>query len=200
MAQNAEEPYSTRNKILKTALGLFSQKGYLGTTTREIAKASEVAEVTIFRYFPSKEMLFEEVINTYSFLPTLKGILPEVKKMSYENALLTIAARFLETLAIRKDLIRIMHSEIQRYPEKIQKIYHVFIDKTLRTLASYFSHMQKKEVLREFDVNFAAQAFLGMLFSYFNMEEFLLRKKYTTDNANLIIKEFVAIFMKGTLK
>jgi hypothetical protein len=101
---------------------------------------------------------------------------------------------------MRKDLIRIMHSEIQRYPEKIQKIYHVFIDKTLKTLASYFSHMQKKEILRGFDVEFAAQAFLGMFFSYFTVEEFLMRKKYRTNNADIIIKEFVEVFVNGTLK
>lgn len=200
MAQNAKESYSIRNKILKTALSLFSKKGYLGATTRELAKEAGIAEVTLFRYFSSKEMLFEEVINTHSFLPTLKGILPEVKKMSYENALITIATRFLETLTLRKELIRIMHSEIQRYPEKIQKIYHALIDETLKTLASYFSQMQKKEVMREFDVDFAAHAFLGMFFSYFNTEELLMRKRYRTANADLLIKEFVEIFVKGTLK
>lgn len=200
IVQNTKEQNPTREKILTTALRLFSKKGYLGATTREIAKEAGIAEVTLFRYFPSKEGLFEEVINTHSFLPALKSLLPEVKKMSYEDALAAIAARFLDTLALRKDLIKIMHSEIQRYPEKIHKIYHAFIDETFKALASYFTEMQQEGFLRAFDAESAARAFLGMFFSYFNAEEFLMRKKYRTDNAAAIIREFIEIFVKGTLK
>ncbi|MGQ3685084.1 MAG: TetR/AcrR family transcriptional regulator [Candidatus Loosdrechtia sp.] len=195
-----EETLSTREKILEASLKLFSSKGYLGTTTREIASEAGIAEVTLFRYFPSKEKLFEEVINTNSFLPTLRGILPKIMVMSYREALTVIAARFLETLTLRKDLIQIMHLEIQRYPEKIQKIYHAFIDEMFKTLASYFKAMQEKTALREFDAETAARAFLGMFFSYFTAEEFLLHKKYKTGDTNLIISEFVGIFIQGTLR
>jgi AcrR family transcriptional regulator len=195
-----EEIHSTREKILETSLRLFSTKGYLGATTREIANEAGIAEVTLFRYFPSKEKLFEEVINTNSFLPTLRGILPKIMDMSYKEALTVIATRFLETLTVRKDLIKIMHLEIQRYPGKIQEIYHAFIDEMFKTLALYFKTMQKKTVLRGFDAESAARAFLGMFFSYFTAEEFLLHKKYKTGDTDLIIREFVEIFIKGTLK
>jgi len=190
----------TREKILETALKLFSKKGYLGTTTREIAKKAGTAEVTIFRHFISKEKLFEEVVNMHSFLPALQGLLPEVKEMPYTEALTVIAKRFLDTLIIRKDIIKIMHSEIQRYPEKIHKIYHAFIDEIFKTLASYFTSMQKKGILREFHSEVAARAFLGMIFSYFDGEEFLLWKKYRSDSYDTIIKEFVDIFAYGTMK
>ncbi|WP_169704188.1 TetR/AcrR family transcriptional regulator, partial [Candidatus Kuenenia stuttgartensis] len=50
-----EEAHSARKKILETGLKLFSKKGYLGTTTREIAKEAGTAEVTIFRHFISKK-------------------------------------------------------------------------------------------------------------------------------------------------
>ncbi|WP_181405976.1 TetR/AcrR family transcriptional regulator [Thermodesulfovibrio sp. Kuro-1] len=70
----------TKEKILKSALKLFSQKGYLGTTTKEIAKEAQVAEVTLFRYFTSKENLFIDVLKSQSFLPTLKDLIPKLKK------------------------------------------------------------------------------------------------------------------------
>jgi AcrR family transcriptional regulator len=59
--------------ILDAALRLFSQKGFLGATTRQIAREAGVAEVTLFRRFGSKEELFAEVIRGYSFLPAMKG-------------------------------------------------------------------------------------------------------------------------------
>ncbi len=190
----------TKDKILKTGLKLFSKKGYLGATTKEIAKEAGIAEITLFRYFPSKEKLFEEVINTYSFLPALKGLLPEIKELSYENGLCVIANKFLDSLMMRKDLVRIMHSEIHRYTEKIHKIYHSIIDEILKTLASYFDEMKKKGIIRNFDTELGARAFLGMFFSYFDAENFLLLKKYKRTDTNAVIKEFVSIFIKGTMK
>ena len=58
----SEAQQSTRERILETALHLFSTKGYLGATTKEISAESGVAEVTLFRHFPSKEILFEEML------------------------------------------------------------------------------------------------------------------------------------------
>lgn len=190
----------TRDRILEGALRLFSKKSYLGATTKEIAKEAEVAEVTVFRHFPSKEKLFEEVINTYSFLPALKGLLPQIAKMPYEKALIIIAKRFLETLTLRKDMIQIMHSEIQRYPEKIHRIYHTFIDELFETLASYFKKIQKNGILKGFDAKLGTRAFLGMFYSYFIGEEIMMFKKYRDSNTDRTIREFVNIFLRGTLK
>lgn len=197
---NKEGSLSTRNKILETALKLFSKQGYLGATTKEIAKEAGIAEVTLFRHFPSKEKLFEDVINTYSFLPILRGLLPGISNIPYEKALTVIAKRFLDTLDLRKDMIQIMHSEVRRYPEKIHKIHHGFIDETIKTLASYFNEMHKKGIMRAFDTESGARAFLGMFFSYFNAKEFHIFKKYRKIDTDKIIKEFVGIFVRGTLK
>ncbi|MEP9412673.1 MAG: TetR/AcrR family transcriptional regulator [Candidatus Brocadia sp.] len=190
----------TRDKIIESGLKLFSKKGYLGATTKEIAKSAGIAEITLFRYFPTKEKLFEEIINTHSFLPALKGLLPEIAGLSYEEGLRVIAKRFLDSLTERKDLIRIMHSEIHRYTEKIHRIYHSIIDGILKTLASYFADMQKKGILRTFDTELGARAFLGMLFSYFDAENFLLLKKHRRTDTDTIVREFIAIFIRGTIK
>jgi len=191
---------NTRARILEAALKSFSKKGYLGATTREIAREAGIAEVTLFRHFPSKEKLFEEVISAHSFLPTLKGLLPAASTMSFEEALTLIAVRFLETLNLRKDMIRIMHSEMQRYPEKIHRIYHAFVDEVRDTLASYFSDLQREGVLRQFDAALGARAFFGMFLSYFNAEGFLMRKKYRSTDVDETIRQYVGIFVKGTMK
>jgi AcrR family transcriptional regulator len=195
-----EKSSLTRDKILETALKLFSKKGYLGATTKEIAKDAGIAEVTLFRHFPSKERLFGEVLNTYSFLPILRGLLPEISHMSSQKALTVIANKFLDTLDSRKEMIQIMNSEMRRYPEKIYKIYHGFIDEMIKTLALYFQLMYTKGILREFDTESGARAFLGMFFSYFNAREFHIFKKYRDIDTDKTIREFVDIFLRGTLK
>ncbi len=189
----------TRQKILDAGLDLFSKKGYFGATTKEIAKKAGVAELTLFRHFSSKEKLFEEIINTFSFLPALKGLLPEIKNMDYSDALSLIARKFLERLSERRQLIRIMHTEITLYPAKVREIYHKFMDELFRTLASYFKELQDKGVLRGFNPELGARAFLGMFFSYFNAQQFLLKKGFKVDNDS-VIREFVGLFITGTVK
>ena len=48
----------TKEKILDATIALVSQKGYLGATTREIARGAGVTELTLFRHFGTKEKLF----------------------------------------------------------------------------------------------------------------------------------------------
>jgi AcrR family transcriptional regulator len=189
----------TRERILEAALRLFSKKGFMGATTRQIAEEAGIAEVTLFRQFASKENLFEEVINAYSFLPALKELLPEVSALGYEEALTVIARRFLHSLSQRKDLVRIMHSEMHSYPQKINRIYHAFMDEMFRTLAAYFRGKQKEGTLREFDAETGARMFLGMFFSHFNAREFLRRKDYSKDDPEATVSEFVSIFVRGTI-
>lgn len=191
---------STKEKILESALKLFSEKGYLGATTREIAKDAGVAEVTLFRHFPSKENLLTEVFNGYSFLPELKNILPEVSVLKYEDALLLIVKRFLDSLFLRKDMIKIMKSEIFTHPEHVTRFYQSFLDDLYTTLASYFEDMQQKGYLRDFDPRLGGRALLGMIFSYFEVEEFIFQKQSGMEDYEKTIKEFIKIFIKGTLK
>ena len=192
----------TNERLLDATLRLISEKGYLGTSTKEIAMEAGVTEVTLFRHFGSKERLFEEVINRYSFLPTLKDLLSEIEGAShnYEKTLNIIGAGFLKTLKERKSLVRIMNSEINIYPEKVRDVHSKFIDETIQVLARYFKSRQGKGELRRFSAETAAKSFLGMIFSYFNVEEIVMGHHITKKEMERTIKEFVDIFVNGTLK
>lgn len=47
----------TRQRIAAAAARLFADRGYESVTVAQIAEAAEVAKVTLFEYFPSKESL-----------------------------------------------------------------------------------------------------------------------------------------------
>jgi AcrR family transcriptional regulator len=190
---------STRDKILEAALKLFSQKGFLGATTREIAREAGVAEVTLFRHFPSKEALFEEVIRRYSFLPALKGILPGLERAGYEEAMLEIARRFLERLEERKDLIRIMLAERHLYPSQVKRIFGGFLGEMIRMLADYFRQLQATGILRDFDPDVGAKAFIGSLFAYVNFLGFFLGNSGRGERTDRFAEEFVKLFIEGTV-
>ncbi|WP_070121365.1 TetR/AcrR family transcriptional regulator [Bacillus marinisedimentorum] len=50
-------------QILTAAIKVFIKKGFLQTTTQEIAKEADVAEVTLYRKFSTKQNLFETVVK-----------------------------------------------------------------------------------------------------------------------------------------
>src|SRR5439155_2367484 len=52
-----------RNRIVDAALPLFARKGFAGTTTKEIAEAARVSEALVFKHFPSKAALYEEIVQ-----------------------------------------------------------------------------------------------------------------------------------------
>lgn len=192
--------HSTREKILEAALLLFSRKGYLGATTKEIAAESGVAEVTLFRHFSSKETLLEQVLTSYTFLPALNEIIPSVLKLPYEEALSEIARSFLASLDLRQDFIKILHSERHLYSEKIRISYHSAINDIFMSMSVYFEEMQKKGILREFDFFLGSRAFLGMFFSYFTQSQLLQLNKLNPRETEHLIKEYVQIFVRGTIR
>jgi len=54
---------SRREQIVSAACKLFAVKGYDLTTMKEIAAAVEVGEALIFHYFPSKDAIFQELLD-----------------------------------------------------------------------------------------------------------------------------------------
>ena len=61
-----KEPEIRKQEILDTALKLFGERGYEKTSITDIAKAIGVAQGLCYRYFPSKEALFDSAIEQYA--------------------------------------------------------------------------------------------------------------------------------------
>jgi AcrR family transcriptional regulator len=47
-----------RSEIMTAAAQVFAQRGYAGTTTKDIAEAADVGESTLYNYFESKRDIF----------------------------------------------------------------------------------------------------------------------------------------------
>jgi len=59
---NALEP-NTREKLLEIATALFAEKGYAGTSVREIVDRAGVSKPVLYYYFQSKEGLFYAILE-----------------------------------------------------------------------------------------------------------------------------------------
>ena len=65
----------TRQAIADTARSLFSERGFEAVTVAEIARAADVAEKTVFNYFPTKEDLFYSRLEAFEeeLLEAIRG-------------------------------------------------------------------------------------------------------------------------------
>jgi AcrR family transcriptional regulator len=60
---NAQDQLSTKERISKEAISIFSDKGYDATSMREIAEAAGVSKPVVYYYFKSKENLCHFLIS-----------------------------------------------------------------------------------------------------------------------------------------
>lgn len=65
--------------ILEAALGVFAMKGFAATTTKDLAKAAEVSEGLLYKHFPSKESLYQELGRFIGLEST--GVSDEIAKV-----------------------------------------------------------------------------------------------------------------------
>lgn len=62
--RKAREKAALRARIVATANTLFLERGYEGTSIRQIAQAIEYSPATIYLYFKDKKDLFQEILDT----------------------------------------------------------------------------------------------------------------------------------------
>ena len=65
-----------RRELLSKCFDLFANRGYANVTTRQIAKELGVSTGTLYHYFPSKQALFEQLVEQVSLQDweILKGV------------------------------------------------------------------------------------------------------------------------------
>ena len=57
------DPISSPERILQSALSLFSEKGYDATSVREICEASGITKPTLYHFYGSKEGVYRALVD-----------------------------------------------------------------------------------------------------------------------------------------
>ncbi|MGF1478349.1 MAG: TetR family transcriptional regulator [Cyanophyceae cyanobacterium] len=109
---------SARDRLLEAALHLFAQKGVTETTTKEVAEAAQVNEVTLFRHFGSKHGLLLAVMEDSAVFAQIgKGIVNRrSESRSVSQALQDYAEESLQALERVPNLVRSVVGEAGQYP------------------------------------------------------------------------------------
>ncbi len=114
----SDQSLSTRQRLLRSALNLFLAQGIANATTRSIAEAASVNEVTLFRHFGSKNGLLLAILEECAPFQQIGATLTQwdVSSHSPEQALRHYINRALAALERVPALVRSIIGEADQYP------------------------------------------------------------------------------------
>jgi TetR/AcrR family transcriptional regulator len=133
-----------REQLIRVAIGLFAQKGFNGTTTKEIATAAGVTEALIFRHFPNKDALYEAILfwkleeaDAAGWFEKMRGF---ADRRDDEGLVRTLIGAVLEFHRRRPEFQRLMlysglegHDLAVRLREHLVRPIHTFLEEYIRT-------------------------------------------------------------------
>jgi AcrR family transcriptional regulator len=176
LSTRRERALARRDQILETAVGLFAQKGFDGTSTKEIAVAVGISEGLIFHYFPSKSALLAAVLQTqHGFLNDLRDLLRNAEDRPAREVLPEMATLWFRKLREEKAITLILLGTAQTDPNVGEALKRV-IQNGVSLLSDYLRACAGRGELRP---GLPTEASALMLFS--SMIVFFIRYRDLTE-------------------
>ena len=191
-----------RNQIVAIAAELFSQKGFRGTTTKEIADHAGVSEAIIFRHFATKDDLYRAILDNKVAQTTerMKQNLNEAASRKDDNAYFgSLAYEMLEFHGKDQTFMRLLlFSALEGHD-----LSEIFFHSTAREMKNHIRRYIKQRIadgaFRSIDPALAARAFVGMV-----LNQAQVRNIFTDDDLRFSNRQmadrFVDIFLTGIRK
>jgi AcrR family transcriptional regulator len=110
-ASSAPQPEeSIRERLLQSALTLFTQRGYAATTVRELVAEAGVTKPVLYYYFGSKEGLFLELMRTH--FNRIEAMFETYRegRGNVRTRLIDFLDRGFAHVVQNRDFIRLMHA------------------------------------------------------------------------------------------
>jgi AcrR family transcriptional regulator len=153
----------TKEKIFDAAIDLFANKGFRGTSVREIASALDLTEGAIYRHFSGKDEILEQVF-TYAegvlFTPLpIEESLGMLQGQSIFRGMLEPLPDIINSEPYMRKITRIMFNEMN-LNEKIGQYYSKeYKQKASKYTIALFEKCMEAGIIRPCDVKSLAMVF-----------------------------------------
>ena len=140
----------TEDRILTTSAALFAQYGYNGVSTREIASAADVNEVTIYRHFPRKRDLYLAVLGAELQRVHLRGeLLTRLAEAPNGKTALSCTFDLISTtLQQQPQLVRLLQYSALELSDDLDPILRRHLGELVEVLARYLEPWIERGELR----------------------------------------------------
>jgi TetR/AcrR family transcriptional regulator, mexJK operon transcriptional repressor len=152
-------------RILDTALTVFSEKGFVGASMDDIASGAGISKPTLYQYFASKDELFtammsqerDHMLESFEY-PSASGMVAELYAFSWHYAEIVLRPDMLS-------LARLIISEAQRLPEIGRAYQSSGPDRVLSGMMKYLEGQRAAGRLTFDDAELAAEDLWGLILS-----------------------------------
>jgi AcrR family transcriptional regulator len=157
-----------RLQILAVAVSLFSNRGFRGTTTKEIAQAAGVSEAMVFRHFATKEELYAAILDHKAFSSGGKFEPAEmaadaIQRKDDRAVFESLALGALQHHQDDPDFQRLLlHSALEKH-ELAQMFFDQFVLRVYEFLGGYIRERQRDGAFLEMDPAIVVRSFIGMV-------------------------------------
>lgn len=185
----------TSQKIIDATMSLIRDKGYVATTTKDIAKKAGVNECTLFRKFKTKKDIVLSGVEQEKWRGDLT---PEIfGSVRWELApdLEMFMTKYMEKMTPDFVKLSIGLRAPQIYEETaplVMKVPHAF----LSSLIQYFEEMEKRKKMPHLDFECLALTIFSSTFGYTFLSASFDRKLFEIDKGKYI-KQSVETFIQG---
>ena len=160
-----------RAQILQTAVSLFSQRGFSGTTTKEIARAAGVSEAIIFRHFGSKDELWKAILDAKACVDPLhkypweenEALLKAMNERDDFSVFYELAIKAMTKHQADEGFMRLLFYSALEGHELAERFFGDFVAKIYEFLGQYIEMRQQEGAMRNIQPKVVVRAFLGML-------------------------------------
>jgi AcrR family transcriptional regulator len=185
-----------REDILQASLHLFAEKGFHGTSMRDIARQANITEGLIYHYFASKRDLFRAIIDEYSFLPLLRTLPDLAEQLDLRGLLIVLARGFFDVLRQNAQLTRVLLQEIQVFPEEKEAFFADAVGQSIAELGEILDGRMSTRARGQVDPQVAARLFFNALLAFFVEQELLGGKHLLPADEHDYIQHLVDMFVK----
>jgi AcrR family transcriptional regulator len=99
-----------RRAIVTAVQGTFAEKGFDGTTTRELARAAGVSEALLYKHFPSKESLYAAMLDACADGPVAAEFMRVLARRPSTGTLVVLVHLLTSHFVLGQDLQKVtMH-------------------------------------------------------------------------------------------
>lgn len=157
-----------RLQILRVAVRLFSQRGFRGTTTKEIAQSAGVSEAMVFRHFATKVELYSAILDHKACADGgLKDpgslIADAIHRKDDQAVFETLAFEALQHHDQDPEFQRLLLYSALEEHELAQMFWERTVLQIYGLLSSYIAERQRDGAFREVNPFVVVRAFVGMI-------------------------------------
>lgn len=187
-----------RTAIVQAALRLFSEKGFRGTTTRELAAAVGVTEPVLYEHFRTKRDLYSAIIGekastSLAILHSLRDqYAEEGDDYGFFNAL---GEGIIDWYIKDPTFIRLLlFSSLEGH--ELKDLFHDRSHEFFSIVTGYIEHRIQAGALKPCDPAIAGRAFFGMI-AHYALTGLLFGCAPFEKDPKQVVNEMVHIFMQG---